>query len=198
MILEQINEWGEVTSRQVPKRRPVERSQPLAVGEQASFFSLVEQEGYWLTSANPINVSNQVLTLFHLLRKGPVVIGFYCPCWGRYASPFLDRLIHLAQSIPKAGAQLIVFTNEHPRYLPRHAKQAGITFVFDEQKDIARRFGVYSETDPIWDRVSGISEEVYIPALYVVGKSGQLSYRFLDEQFEGFVNPVPLYNALFQ
>lgn len=49
---------------------------------------------------------------------------------------------------------------------------------------MAQRFGVYSEDYPVWERVSGISEEAFTPALYVIGQDRWIAYHFLDENFD--------------
>ena len=198
MTFEVVNEWGEISSLVVKDRLPVERVQPLQAGERAPLFAIDNQSGYWTTPVTSTDSTEHILTLPQLLKQGPIVVGFYCPCWGRYASPFLDVLTQLAEQVQRAGGQLVVFSNEHPQYLPQTALQAPITLVYDVDKTVAQQFGVYSEADPIWDRVSGISEEVYVPALYVVDEAGRIRYRFLDENFEGFSDHTALYDALFQ
>lgn len=198
MTIELVNVWGEVSSLVVKDRLPVERVNPLQTGDRAPEFSIAKHADYWTTPVDETEPIENVLTMSQLIGQGPVVIGFYCPCWGRYASPFLDAFIKLSQEVQRAGGQFVVFSNEHPKYLPQSAAQAPITLVYDVDKTVAQQFGVYSEADPIWDRVSGISEEVYIPALYVADETGQVRYHFLDENFEGFSDYTTLYQALFQ
>lgn len=198
MIVELVNEWDEISSVVVADRQPIERVKPLQIGDKAPRFATANRSGYRATPILLTDAAEHTLTLLQRLGQGPVVVGFYCPCWGGYANPFLNALIQLAENVQRAGGQLIVFSNEHPHCLPQSALQAPITLVYDVDKTVARQFGVYSETDPIWDRVSGISEEVYVPALYVVDEADQIRYRFLDENFEGFSDHTALYNALFQ
>lgn len=198
MTFELVNEWGEISSLVVKDRLPVERVNPLQTGDQAPIFTIANRADYWTTPVDETEPVENTLTLTQLLSQGPVVVGFYCPCWGRYAGPFLNAFIQLAQEVQRAGGQFVVFSNEHPQYLPHPALQAPVTLVYDVDKTVAQQFGVYSEADPIWDRVSGISEEVYIPSLYVVDETGQIRYHFLDENFEGFSDHAALYHALFQ
>ncbi len=196
MTLELTNEWGEIHSVVVKDRLPVERVQPLVTGDKAPHLAIAKTAGYWTTPVDLQNNPELIQTLPQLLEQGPVVVGFYCPCWGRYAQPALTALTTLAEPIRQAGGQLIVFSNEHPRYLGQIASADAMTIVYDADKSVARQFGVYSETDPIWDRVSGISEEVYSPALYVVDRTGQIRFHELDENFEGFAHSSTLLDAL--
>ncbi|MBC8152504.1 MAG: redoxin domain-containing protein [Bacteroidetes bacterium] len=215
MTLERVNEWGEVQSVFIKDRPPVERVRPLSVGNTAPFFSLTEAADGWQASIFSSGLPG-TLTLSDLLDQGPVAVSFYCPCWGSYARPFLNGLISLSAHIQAVGGQLVVFSNENPKYLSRvwsePQRRGGghptdqttgvpgnispLTLAYDANYTVAHRFGVYSEYDPIWDRVSGISEDVYIPALYVVGQSRRIKYRFLDENFEGFAQQTEVLNAL--
>lgn len=198
MTLELVNELGDIQVRVVKDRQPVERVQPLKTADPAPLIAIASAGGHWRTADRPAFAQGNVLTLPQLVKQRPVVVGFYCPCWGRYADPFLNTLIDLAHQVDRAGGQLLVFTNEQPRYLPQKARQAPITLVYDADKIVARQFGVYADTDPIWDRISGISEDVYVPALYVIDSHQQIRYHFLDENFEGFTDHTPLFNALLQ
>ncbi|WP_288425730.1 redoxin domain-containing protein [uncultured Spirosoma sp.] len=198
MTLELVNELGDIQVRVVKDRQPIERVQPLKTADAAPLVAIANVGGYWSTADRPAFAQGNVLTLPKLVKQRPVVVGFYCPCWGRYADPFLTTLIDLAHQVDRAGGQLLVFANEHPRYLPQKALQAPMTLVYDADKIVAQQFGVYAETDPIWDRISGISEDVYIPALYVIDGNQQIRYHFLDENFEGFTDHTTLCNALVQ
>lgn len=174
---------------------PVERVRPLTTGVTAPFFSLSKTDTGWQASVVPGGLPGP-LTLPDLLESGPVIVSFYCPCWGSYARPFLTALTKLAASVQAAGGQFVVFCNEDPKYLNRELVGPAMKLVYDADYTVARRFGVYSEYDPIWDRVSGISEDVYVPALYVIDECGRIQYRFLDEDFAGFAEDKAVLNAL--
>lgn len=196
MTLEMVNELGDIRGVVVKDRQPVERAQPLVTGELAPFFSLVDTTDSWQATLVSADYAGKSLNLPDLLAQGPLVVSFYCPCWGGYARPFLTALSHLTNQIRAQGGQLVVFTNESPRLLGKQVDPSAMLLAYDAGNTVARRFGVYSETDPIWDRVSGISEDVYVPAIYVVDRFRRIQYHFLDENFEGFAHPVDLLNAL--
>ncbi|GAB4056057.1 redoxin domain-containing protein [Spirosoma litoris] len=196
MTLEMVNELGEIRSVVVKDRQPIERVRPLLTGESVPFFSLVDTADYWQASLITAGVSHQTVSLPELLTRGPIVISFYCPCWGGYARPFLTALTKMAAEVREKGGQMVVFTNENPKYLSKHIDLSSMLLAYDADKSVARQFGVYSETDPIWDRVSGISEDVFVPAVYVVDRSRQIQYHFLDENFEGFTQQAEVLEAL--
>jgi peroxiredoxin len=197
MTLEMVNEWGDIRGVVVKDRQPIERVQPLVTGESAPFFSLTDTSDSWQASLFTAKGTSQSINLPDLLAQGPVVVSFYCPCWGSYARPFLTALTQLGTDVRAAGGQLVVFTNENPKYLAKQVEGADLLLAYDADYAVARRFGVYSETDPIWDRVSGISEDVYVPAVYVIDRFRRIQYHFLDENFEGFHQQANVLNELF-
>ncbi|GAB2603493.1 redoxin domain-containing protein [Spirosoma areae] len=197
MTLELVNEWGDIRGVVVKDRQPIERVRPLLTGELAPFFSLIGTTDSWQASLFMARQTGQSLNLPDLLAQGPVVVSFYCPCWGGYARPFLTALTKLAEGVRAAGGQLVVFSNENPKYLPKQANFSDMLIAHDTDNAVARRFGVYSETDPIWDRVSGISEDVYVPAMYVIDRFRRIQYHFLDEDFEGFTQQTDVINELY-
>lgn len=197
MTLEMVNEWGDIRGVVVKDRQPVERVQPLITGESAPFFSLIDTPDSWQASLFTAGLSGKALNLPDLLAQGPVVVSFYCPCWGSYARPFLAALTKMTTAIRAEGGQLVVFTNENPKYLAKQTDLSEMILAYDADNAIARRFGVYSETDPIWDRVSGISEDVYVPAVYVIDRYRRIQYHFLDENFEGLHQQTDILNELY-
>jgi hypothetical protein len=106
MTLEIVNEWGEISSVVVKDRRPIERLQPRLTNDKAPLFAIVNALGYWTSPVTPAKIAQPTQTIPELLRVGPIVKGLYCPCWCRYAEPFLEALTQLAQrvqSVDQAG-----------------------------------------------------------------------------------------------
>lgn len=185
MTLEFATELGGIRSLTVKERQPIERIKPLVAGDTAPFFSLVNTTDDWQASVFTAGLPGHTTSLLDLINNQPLVLSFYCPCWGRYARPYLDALVQLSAELKTVGARLLVFSNEAPKSLAKQVSLVDLRVVHDADFTVARRFGVYSEDDPIWDRISGISEDVYIPALYVIGADRRISYHFLDEDFDG-------------
>jgi peroxiredoxin len=196
MTLELVNELVDIRGVVVKDRQPVERVQPLRSDELAPFFSLIDTPDSWQGTPFSSDLSERSLSLLELMAQGSVVVSFYCPCWGGYAQPFLTALAQVAADIQARGAQLVVFTNDSPRFLRTQADVSAMLLAYDAGNAVARQFGVYSETDPIWDRVSGISEDVYVPAIYVIDRFQRIRYHFLDENFEGFTQSEDLLRAI--
>ena len=60
-----------------------------------------------------------------------------------------------------------------------------LNFYFDTTNEIAERFGIYSESDPVWNRFSGINTNVPLLATYVIAPYGRILYDHIDWDFSG-------------
>lgn len=174
MILEFENELGDIRSVVSIDRQSAPQVRPLVTGNKApvAFFLAFAANGN-----PPVQVAEPT-------DERPLVVSFYCPCWGRYARPFLQQLIELGEQLKAQGIPLLVFSNEPAGSLQRQFPQLNFPVVYDAGFTVARQFGVYSEANPIWDRIAGISEEVFTPALYIIGSDRQITGHFLDEDFD--------------
>ena len=187
MYYEFEDELGNISTIQLKEREQDELAEELSVGDLAPLFYLRSEDGVQTTSVSGFSVSNDSRSLIDLLSYKPLVLSFYCPCWGSYAPIHLAALQELAPKIEAFGGQLLVLTNESPKQIERISKKLELDFAIIHDKDfnVARSYGVYSETSPIWDRIAGISEEVFTPSLFVIGNDRKIAYTFVDENFDG-------------
>lgn len=183
MYYEIEDEVGNISTLQLRERHEEEEIEVLQSGDFAPLFYLKPDEGFQITS---ISGSNDSRSLIELLRSRPVVLSFYCTCWGSYAPKHLHMLQEIAPKIEALGGQLVVLSNESPKHIERLSKKLDteLAIYHDRDRNVARTYGVYSETSPIWDRIAGISEEVFTPSLFVIGKDRRISYAFVDENFD--------------
>ena len=183
MVYEIENELGDIRAVESRTYLRTNTVKPLVTGDLAPYFGLSQAPNHWIAQARPHTTPAIDLSIFDLLNERPLVVSFYCPCWGAYARPFLNGLIRLYPAIQQAGAELVVFSNESPRSVDPKKK---IEFLLTHDVDfqVAKTFGLYSEEDPIWDRISGISADVYTPGLYVVDTNRRIKYHFVDENFD--------------
>jgi peroxiredoxin len=183
MYYEIEDEVGNISTIQLREKIVDEPIEVLKAGDFAPLFYLKPDEGFQVTS---ISGSNESRSLIELLRNRPLVLSFYCTCWGSYAPKHLNMLQEIAPKIEALGGQLLVLSNESPKYIERLTRKLDteLTIIHDRDHNVARTYGVYSETSPIWDRIAGISEEVFTPSLFVIGKDRRISYTFIDENFD--------------
>lgn len=184
MTLEFQNELGDIRSVSTQSRAKTTPVKPLLTGDLAPFFSLTGAATDWRASVFGQKLPEGATSLFDLVNARPLVVSFYCPCWGRYARPYLESLVRLNQTLIEVDAELVVFSNESPSILARQMGGLDFRVAYDADSTVAQRFGVYSEDYPVWERISGISEEAFTPALYVIGQDRRIAYHFLDENFD--------------
>ncbi|GAB3784685.1 hypothetical protein GCM10028818_44830 [Spirosoma horti] len=196
MTLEFQNELGNIRIVRTQPRLKREPLNPLKTGDLAPFFSLSGAPYDWRASVFGQKLSGGETSLFDLVNERPLVVSFYCPCWGRYARPYLESLIRLNQTLLAVDAELVVFSNESPSILARQVGSLDFRVAYDAESTVAQRFGVYSEDYPVWERVSGISEEAFTPALYVIGQDRRIAYHFLDENFDRTLDPEAISSVI--
>ncbi|MFD2935670.1 redoxin domain-containing protein [Spirosoma flavum] len=184
MTLEFENELGDIRSVSTQDCPKTIRAQPLLTGDIAPFFSLSGAPNDWRASVFGQKIAERATSILDLVGTRPLVVSFYCPCWGRYARPYLNSLVRLHQDLLVADAELVVFSNESPSVLARQVGGLDFRVAYDAESTVAQRFGVYSEDDPVWERISGISDEAFTPALYVIGPDRRIAYHFLDDNFD--------------
>jgi peroxiredoxin len=119
-----------------------------------------------------------------MLNK-PLVISFYSSHWREYGLNLLKQLNNIQQDIRGFDANLLVISAEKERRLEKLAwdNSMSLSFYFDTQKEVADRFGVYSKSDPIWTRISGVDTNVPLLATYVISPSGKIEYDHIDWNF---------------
>ena len=199
MYYEIEDEVGNISTIQLKERISDEPDQVLKTGDFAPLFYLKTEEGFPVTSLTGFSVSNDSRSLLELLSDKPLVLSFYCTCWGQYAPKHLAFLQEIAPQVEALGGQLLVLTNESPKHIERMLKKLDteLTIFHDKDHNVARSYGVYSETSPIWDRIAGISEEVFTPSLFVIGKDRRVTYTFVDENFDNAPNTKTLLKKVY-
>jgi len=199
MYYEIEDELGNISTLQLQERGSDEQVKALNTGDFAPLFYLKSRDGVQVTSVSGFSGADDSRSLMDLIAYNPLVLSFYCPCWGSYAPKHLAVLQELAPQIEAFGGQLLVLTNESPKQIERISKKLNLDFavVHDKDFNVARSYGVYSETSPIWDRIAGISEEVFTPSLFVIGKDRKVAYTFVDENFDGTPNRKEILKSVF-
>ncbi|WP_353717800.1 redoxin domain-containing protein [Dyadobacter sp. 676] len=186
MYYEIEDELGNVSTLQLKQREREEQIEPPKSGELAPLFYLRNEEGFPVTSLAGASSDSEARSVLDLVRFKPLVLSFYCNCWGSYAPKHLQTVKTLAPQVEALGGQLLILTNESQKEIGRIARKldAEVPIYHDKNYNVARSYGVFSETSPIWDRIAGISEEVFTPSLFVLGRDRRVGYAFVDENFD--------------
>lgn len=140
------------------------------------------------------------VVLKDLRKKGPVVIVFYRGYWCPYCNKELQRLQDSLSLIKERGAQLIAITPERQEGVAKTIEKTKATYpiITDEELKIMKAYDVAYQVDTkTIDRYKMASidlaannnqkpDAVYlpVPAVYIVGKDGEIKYRFFEEDYK--------------
>jgi peroxiredoxin len=118
-----------------------------------------------------------------------LVIAFYSNYWQAHGLSLLKQLNSIQHEIKAHDANLLIISAEKERKLEKIAwdNNLSLSFYFDIDKEIAEKFGVYSENDPVWNRFSGIDINVPLLATYVISPFGKIAYDHIDWDFSSEV-----------
>jgi len=164
-----------------------EKPEGLFINSKAPDFKGKDQNG------------NEVV-LKDLRKKGPVVIIFYRGYWCPYCNKELQKLEDSLQLIKEKGAQLIAITPEKQEGITKTVERTKATYpiINDDELKIMKAYDVAYQVDTkTIDRYKMASidlaanngqkpEAVYlpVPAVYIIGKDGEIKYRFFEEDYK--------------
>ena len=164
-----------------------EKPEGLFINSKAPDFKGKDQNG------------NEVV-LKDLRKKGPVVIIFYRGYWCPYCNKELQKLEDSLQLIKEKGAQLIAVTPEKQEGITKTVERTKATYpiITDDELKIMKAYDVAYQVDTkTIDRCKMASidlaanngqkpEAVYlpVPAVYIIGKDGEIKYRFFEEDYK--------------
>ncbi len=162
--------------------RTRERIRPLTAGQFFADFYLEEEN---VINHGPLLKAGTGGTSLHLLTAQPLVVAFYSVNWNGYGDALIAELIAKHAAIEAAGARLLVLSSEGKKHFSQFNRQPlPFDVVRDAQHRIARKAGIYKDSDPIWGRVAGVNADVPVPAVYLITPSLEITYAFADENLE--------------
>jgi len=167
-------------------------------------FGQEKPEGLFINSKAPDfkskDQNGNEIVLKDLRKKGPIVLVFYRGYWCPYCNKELQRLEDSLLLITDKGAQLIAITPEKKEGVAKTIEQTKATYpiITDEEMKIMKAYDVaYPVDDKTVGRYKMASIDlaanngqkpgsVYlpIPAVYIINKDGEISYRFFDADYK--------------
>lgn len=170
----------------------------LAVGQQVPAFELPDAEGNLISSAD-------------LLAKGPLVVTFYRGSWCPYCNLQLRALQARLADINALGAQLVAISPQAPDGSLSKNEISEMDFIVlsDQNAKVAAEYGVawevpefvlnHMKVDRQLDLESinnGNGNVLPIPATFVIGTDGVISWRFVDVDYRTRSEPDDIIDAL--
>ena len=163
-----------------------EKPEGLFINSKAPDFRAKDQKG-------------DEISLKELRKKGPVVLIFYRGYWCPYCTRELQILEDSLALIREKGAEIIAITPEKQDGVAKmiDKTKASYSIITDDDMKIMKAYDVaYQVDDKTVSRykMSGIdlasnngqkpgSIFLPVPAVYIVGKDGEIKYRFFDPDY---------------
>ncbi len=164
-----------------------EKPEGLFINSKAPDFRAKDQNG------NEIELKD-------IRKKGPVVLIFYRGYWCPYCNRELKKLEDSFQLIKEKGAQLIAITPEQQEGISKTIEKTKATYsiITDNDRKIMKAYDVAYQVDEktiARYKMAGIDlpdnngqkpGAVYlpVPAVYIVGKDGEIKYRFFNDDYK--------------
>jgi peroxiredoxin len=182
----------------------------------ANVYAQEKPEGLFINSKAPDfkakDQNGNDVVLKDLRKKGPVVIIFYRGYWCPYCSKELQKLEDSLQAIKDKGAQLIAITPEKPEGIAKTVEKTKVSYsiISDEELKIMKAYGVAFQVDDKTlarykmaniDLAANNGHKpgaVYlpVPAVYIINKDGEISYRFFDPDYKNQASVKEILNNL--
>lgn len=91
----------------------------------------------------------------------------------------------LAADIKIMGGELVILTNADKNYFTRSIRERSkLTIISDKNFSIAEGLGLYDNFNPLTDWISGIEENIPLPAFYITTPTGDIKAHHIDYQFK--------------
>ena len=175
-----------------------EGSKAIDIGQKAINFVLPNHEG-------------KLISLADLLEKGPIVLTFYRGSWCPYCNLQLKALQSRLAEIHALGAQLIAISPQVPdgSLSKNEIDEMDFIVLSDQDAEIASQYGIawkvpefiaeHMRVDRGLDLESinnGNGTILPIPATFIIGKNGIISWRFVDVDYRTRSEPEDIIKAL--
>ncbi len=155
------------------------------------------------------NALNHRVKMSDLLKDGPVVLSWYRGGWCPYCN---IQLRHLQSYLPRfkaAGATLVALSPELPDKSLTTAEKNALEFevLTDYNNNVARQFNIvftlneelveiYNNFHKLENYNGVTTNELPVPATYVIGKDGVIKYAFVDTDYRRRAEPAEILEIL--
>lgn len=170
----------------------------IRIGDKAPDFTLINQ-------------LDEKINLYSLLEKGAVVLTWYRGSWCPYCNLHLQYLQRYLSQFKSLGATLIALPPEKPDGSLSMKEKYELDFevLSDENNHVAREFGIVfklmEEVSELYSKTFKLdlenyndsdSDELPIPATYVIDQSGIIRYAYLNPNYIERADPDDILDAL--
>ena len=156
---------------------------PLTSSNNAPSFYIFKND--FISADHSLNVFKDFFIALKDLLVQPLTLLFYNITDGK--APRLKMLSSLSKDISIMGGKLLVITNSAPESFYNNLwMDAGLNIFYDANNFIAKKFRIHNAESPLWQWVSGIEDDLPLPATYVIAPDGKIVFHYIDYTFELF------------
>ncbi|MGN8059849.1 peroxiredoxin-like family protein [Pedobacter sp. 22163] len=155
------------------------------------------------------NALNKPIKLSDLLKTGPVILSWYRGGWCPYCNIQLRYLQTYLPQFKATGATLVALSPELPDKSLSTTEKNELTFevLTDYNNEVAHQFNItFTLNDELIDiyndfhkleNYNGVAtNELPIPATYVIGTDGLVKYAFVDADYRKRAEPAEILAVL--
>jgi peroxiredoxin len=154
------------------------------------------KEGMKVPNFTLVNAIGEQVELYELLDDGPVVLTWYRGGWCPYCNITLAALQQVLPDFKARNATLVAVSPEIPDSSlsdidNKVAKEYGIAFEVQPEVMVA-----YNQSFSLSAYNGNESNELPLPATYVIDTDGTVKYSFLDTDYRKRAEPNDIVNVL--
>lgn len=156
------------------------------------------------------NAKGETVNSDDLLKQGNTVLIFYRGAWCPYCNTYLRSLQKSLPEIKANGGNLVAISVENPDNSMKVSDKNKLEFTVlsDPNLDVARQFGIVFELDAKTDekykgygidlvKQNGTTKpELPLSATYVISKSGEIVYAFIEPDYTKRAEPSAIIETL--
>ena len=170
------------------------------------------KEGDQVADFMLITTTGEVVRLYDLLKKGPVVISFFRGGWCPYCCVELGCLEERLSMIEEFNATVVGISPQIPEYsmLTQDKNKVSFPLLSDVGNNVAEKFGI---TCPMSDNLIntlndelnikletinglGYKESLPVPATFVIDTEGKIVKAHVDHDYSKRLDPDEIIDAL--
>lgn len=148
------------------------------------------------------NTAHEIVELHTLLRKGKVIVAFFRGSWCPYCNLELKALQHNLKQLTDKQVTLVAISPQTTAYNNelKGNHQLDFDVLTDENNALAKRLGISFELQdyvvPVYgdlgiklsDYNGNDTNELPVPAVFVIDTSGKITYKFADTNYMNRLN----------
>jgi peroxiredoxin len=192
-LQEELDEFQEKFSKSVSERVVTTFTNGVKELRQSGIINSVLKVGDIAPDFNLENALKRSVSLSAILKNGPAVLTWYRGGWCPYCNLELKYLQKLLPEFKKRNAQLVALSPELPDKSLTTIEKNNLQFevLTDYNNNVARKFGiVFKINDDLVEIYNGFhplntyngvdSNELLIPATYIVDQDFKIRYAFVE------------------